>query len=153
MSKPRTPGATRTLLLAHTLTFIVAAPLHSEKKLHGRDQGAEHEWFPRSGKLKKWRQHAAMHIEKECERREGVPGSRCSDLDVYEFGVFTGRALKVLMPWLLNAPKHDNKVKRRIVRHVYGEAVARDGRLKPAMQPTGRKRGRRIVMGPSPAWH
>jgi len=108
------------------------------------------QWFPAKGNLKTWRKDAMHHVESVCEAREAVVsrllrsraacssaedcarlnrtivaqnGTRCCNLDVYEFGVFTGRALKKLVPWLINAKGSRNRVGKggsRIARHVFG---------------------------------
>jgi hypothetical protein len=61
-------------------------------------------WWPKRGKLKRWRKALLGHIvHVSCNRTHpdrivAVPS--CADLDVYAFGVFTGRSLKALVPYL-----------------------------------------------------
>lgn len=56
------------------------------------------EWFPKNGFAKHWRAQVTAHLIKECRARARAGGGQlqCRDLDSYQFGVFTGRSLKVM---------------------------------------------------------
>ena len=65
----------------------------------GSVQRPEHQeqWMPPNGELKNWRKHMLMHLKQVCERKqqsELAQDAKCSQMDIYQFGVFTGRSLK-----------------------------------------------------------
>lgn len=71
------------------------------------------EWFPKKGFAKHWRAQVTRHLINECRARARAGGSQlqCRDLDSYQFGVFTGRSLKVMASvWL----------RHNLTRHLYG---------------------------------
>ena len=56
--------------------------------------GAETATFPLIGYLKTWRQHVLRVMRERCGGATAPPS--CANSDIYEFGVFTGRALRAL---------------------------------------------------------
>ena len=52
--------------------------------------------FPSKGYLKPWRQHAMLAVLAVCRRDPAL----CRERDLYEFGVYTGRALKAMARWM-----------------------------------------------------
>jgi hypothetical protein len=62
-------------------------------------------WMPMNGDIKHWRKHALHHLKQVCEKRRRWQSERtsasatdigCDQMDIYQFGVFTGRSLKPL---------------------------------------------------------
>ena len=53
--------------------------------------------------MKRWRKFVIAHLLKQCNQTltdMEVSRATCGQFDVYEFGVFTGRALKAMSPIL-----------------------------------------------------
>ena len=69
-----------------------------------RKAAAQPVWFPKQGFMKRWRKYVVAHLLNQCSNQTltdfEVSHATCGQLDVYEFGVFTGRALKAMAPIL-----------------------------------------------------
>jgi len=75
----------------------------SDRHTWDRTAAAQPGWFPRQGFMKRWRKFVIAHLLKQCNQTltdMEVSRATCGQFDVYEFGVFTGRALKAMSPIL-----------------------------------------------------
>ena len=77
----------------------------------GSVQEQQEQWMPRHGELKNWRKHMLTHLKHVCDKRQQQSGldAKCSEMDVFQFGVFTGRSLKPMARY-----SAENSIGRRI---------------------------------------
>ena len=119
------PACVSLLLLHHLLTCAAAGhapPLRRSSALNTTQAAIIRtmapEWFPAKGLAKTWRKSLLGHLIGRCKPKL----SECQSRDVYEFGVFTGRALKAMARTLLEDTAVDrfNGLHQSIARKFWG---------------------------------